>query len=260
MDPLCSIIVVLLLTAGAFSSALEDKELNVHLEPTYIKVCEGASVTINCTFQPSGNYKVQWLYSQTPILDGRSAYKIPEGQHFFKVINKDWSTLNINFIKTNESGWYFCEVIQDIPILIKTCSNGTQVIVDATSISTSTTATVSQNETENLTTDSPTSCMNNATTIPTTISPPLSSFDQWWIWLALAVGCVVLVVSIVCIFILTRKQEDIIYENTKPVESSCWRQNRTKKDICDLAASKKTDTIKPLRKYDTLSSNRIRRP
>ncbi|RXN18035.1 prolyl 3-hydroxylase 2 [Labeo rohita] len=127
---------------------------------------------------PGGKYKVTWHYSQTPNL-GCDSNKIPEEQHFYTTQNDTLATLNINSIKINESGWYFCKVTKDIPFLKRECK-GIQV--------------------------------------------------------------------------------DLIYENTKPVESNCWRRNRTKTDICDLPASKKTETIKPLRKYDTLSSNRIRRP
>lgn len=261
MDGLCSIILVLLLTAGAFNSTPEEEKINVHLEPKYIEVCEEASVTFNCTFQPRGQYKVSWHYSQTPYLDCETENKIPEEQRFFKEEDEDWSTLNITFNKANESGWYFCKVTKDIPVLLRYCSNGTQVIVDATSNSTSSTTSTRTTESQNQTTAHlPTTCMNNDTT---TSTPPMISKDkstQWWIWLALAVGCAVLLVSVVVICILTRKPEDIIYENTKPVESSCWGRNKAKKDICDLPLSKKTDTIKPLRKYDTLSSNRIRRP
>ncbi|XP_058616062.1 uncharacterized protein LOC131530030 isoform X2 [Onychostoma macrolepis] len=205
MDRPCSIIVVLLLTGALISNTLQEKSLNVQLEPKQIQVCEGASVAINCTFQPSGMYKVRWYYSQTPILDCRSAYKIPEGQRFLREKNEDWSTLSITFIKANESGWYFCEVTQDIPTLIQSCSNGIQVIVDAPSTSTSTRnstrTTESQNWTQIQTTgDLPTTCTPNVTTIPSTSS----TFPPWWIWLALAVGCLVLLVLIVVIWIMSR--------------------------------------------------------
>ncbi|XP_043078216.1 uncharacterized protein LOC122327103 isoform X2 [Puntigrus tetrazona] len=262
MDRLCGIILILLLT----EEALQEEQMNVRLEPKHIKVCERASVTINCTFE-SDEYvkKVSWHYSQTSVLNCGSANKIPEDKRFIREKSKDWSALNITFIRTNDSGWYFCKITQDIPVLIQRCSNPTQVIVDTPSPSpipspstrtrTRTRTTEPQNQTLNLTTDLPTTCGTNATEMSTQ-----SSFPEWCIWLAPAIGCVVLLLSIVVIFLLTRKPKEIIYENTKPAESSCWRRNRAKMDICDLPASKKTETIKPLRKYDTLSSNRIRRP
>ncbi|XP_016100412.1 uncharacterized protein [Sinocyclocheilus grahami] len=259
MDRLCSIIVVLLLTRPLISSTSQE-EFKVYSEPKHIQVCEGDSVTFNCFFQPGGKHKVSWYYSQTPNLGCDSLTdKIPEEQHFYTQKNDICATLNINSIKTNESGWYFCKVTKDIPFLENKCSDGIQVLVDTNS--TQEYPKQTQTLTQNLTTqDSPTTCLISATTIPTTSSTPPYSIAQWRIWLALAVGCVVLVVLIVVICILTRKPKEIIYENTKPVESSCWRQNRTKMEICDLPKSQKTDTIKPLRKYDTLSSNRIHRP
>lgn len=119
-------------TEALISNTLQEKQMNVHLEPKYAEVCEGASVTMTCTFQPNENYILSWHYSQTPILDCRSAYKIPEEQRFLKKKKEDWSTLNITFIKANESGWYFCLVTQDIPVLIQHCSNGIQVLVTNT--------------------------------------------------------------------------------------------------------------------------------
>ncbi|XP_016409775.1 uncharacterized protein LOC107741536 [Sinocyclocheilus rhinocerous] len=260
MDRLCSRIVLLLLT-GALISSKNPEELNVYLEPKYIKVCLGDSVTINCTFQPSGKYKLRWYYSPTDSDCNSGTEGLHEKRRIYTENNDTWSVFTINSIKTNESGWYFCKVTRDIPVLDQKCSNGIQVLVDANSTQEYPKQPQMQNPTQNLTTqDSPTTCLISATTIPSTSSRPPTSFTQWWIWLASAVGCAVLLVSVVVICILTRKPEEIIYENTKPMESSYWRRNRTKMDICDLPSSKKTDTIKPLRKYDTLSSNRIRRP
>ncbi|KAK2907062.1 hypothetical protein Q8A67_006047 [Cirrhinus molitorella] len=245
MDQLCSTIFFLLLT-GHLINRTSQEELSVHLEPKYIHVCEGESITINCTFQPGGTHKVSWHYSQKPDL-GCDSNKIPEEQRFHTNRSDTWATLNINSTKTNDSGWYFCMVTKDIPVLEKKCSNGTQVQVDVNI--TKVKPTQMPNQTDILTTqDSPKTCLITTTAIPTTSSTKPFSIVQWWIWLAIAVGCVVLVVTIVCIYMLTRKPKDIIYENTKPVESRCWRHNRTKMDICDLPASKKTDTIKPLRK------------
>ncbi|XP_052394470.1 uncharacterized protein LOC127942657 [Carassius gibelio] len=256
MDRRCTIIVVLLFT-GALTSSTSPEELQVNLEPKYIKVCEGDSVTFNCTFQPGGSYKLKWYYSPTDLDCNSGTKRLLEKSHYN---TENLSIFTINSIKLNESGWYFCKVTRDIPVLIEECSSGTQVLVDAKNTTGNTAQPRMQKTTQNLTTqDPPTTCSIIATTIPTTTIPPPPNDVPWWIWLALAAGCVVLLVSIVVVWILTRKPEENIYENTKPVESSCWRRNQTKVDICDVQ-SKKTDTIKPLRKYDTLSSNRIRRP
>ncbi|XP_067254827.1 uncharacterized protein [Chanodichthys erythropterus] len=258
MDRLCARIFLLVVTGALISHTFQVEELNVQLEPKNITVCEGDSVTLNCTFQPAGKYKVKLYYSQTNIDCNSATDEIREKLHISSENNDNWSTFNFPSIKTSDSGWYFCKVTRDIPILKENCSDGIQVLVYANKTP------ESPNQTENQPPDStteglPTTCMT--TTITPTPSSDLHRFDHpWWIWVALAVGCVVLVVSIVVIYILTRKSKDIIYENTKPVESGCWRRNRNQMDICNLPASKKTETIKPLRKYDTLSSNRNRRP
>ncbi|XP_039524608.1 uncharacterized protein LOC120477197 isoform X2 [Pimephales promelas] len=260
MDRLCAGIVLLLVTGVLISNTLQE-ELNVHLEPKNIAVCEGESVTLNCTFQPARKYKVKLYYSQTPDLDCTSTTDRASEKWHKSEKNDTWSTFIISSIKTDDSGWYFCEVTIDIPVLVKKCSDGIQVLVEANSSQEY--ANQTGNQTENPTTeDVPTTCTTSAaTTLTLTPSSPDSpNHIHWWIWLALAVGCVVLVVSIVVLYILTRKTEETIYENTKPVETGCWRRNRNQMEISNLAASKKTETIKPLRKYDTLSSNRNRRP
>ncbi|KAK7137153.1 hypothetical protein R3I93_017276 [Phoxinus phoxinus] len=264
MDRLCAGSVLLLVTGVLISNTLQEERLNVHLEPKYIKVCEGESVSINCTFQPGGRYKVKLYYSRTPDLDCNSpTVRTSEKWHINTGNNDNWSTFNISSIKTDDSGWYFCKVTRDIPVLEEKCSDGIQVLVDANrsqeNRTDGPTRSTTDNQTQNSTTeDISTTCTSATPTLPLSSDSP--GHIHWWIWLALAVGCVVLVVSIVVIYIFTRKTTENIYENTKPVESGCWRRNRNQMEISNLAASKKTETIKPLRKYDTLSSNRNRRP
>ncbi|XP_051549731.1 uncharacterized protein LOC127438283 [Myxocyprinus asiaticus] len=245
MDRLYSEIFFLLIAGALIRSTFQ----NLHLTPKYIKVCEGASVTINCTTPSVAiGYKVSWHYYQTSEANCDSKSKL-EGQHS--------NTLYINDIRTNESGWYFCKFIIDIPYLEEQCSNGTQVIVDANITSTQENQNDTQNWNQN-TTNLHNTCLFNATTT----TSPIGSFHlgEWWIWLALAVGCVVLVMSIVVIRILTCRTKEIIYENTKPQRQGCWTCSRNRTESFDLPASKKNETIKPLRKYDCISTNKIRRP
>ncbi|XP_051978271.1 uncharacterized protein LOC127639958 isoform X1 [Xyrauchen texanus] len=198
MDRLYSEIFFLLITGVFIRSTFQKEKLHVHLKPKNIKVREGASVTIKCTF-PSSDMKVSWHYSQTSnsICDLNNKL---QGQHINSVINRTWSTLHINNIRSNESGWYSCNVIRDIPYLEEVCSNGTHVIVDVNIPSTHD----NQDKTRNTrnfnqnTTNLPTTYSSSATT-STSIS---FNLGIWWIWLALAVGCVVLVVSVVVIWIL----------------------------------------------------------
>ncbi|XP_051980373.1 uncharacterized protein LOC127641411 [Xyrauchen texanus] len=243
MDRPCNEIFFLLIAGALIRSTFQ----NLHLPPKYIKVCEGDSVTINCTILPVDmKYKVTWHYYQTSNYDCDSNNKL-KGQHR--------NTLYINDIRTNESGWYSCKVVIDIPYLKEQCSNGTQVIVDANITSTQENQNDTQNWNQN-TTNVHNTCLFNATT------SPIGSFHrgEWWIWLALAVGCVVLVVLIVVIRILTGRPKETIYENTKPQKEGCWTCSWNRTESFELPASKKNETIKPLRKYDCISTNKIRRP
>ncbi|XP_051978273.1 uncharacterized protein LOC127639958 isoform X2 [Xyrauchen texanus] len=256
MDRLYSEIFFLLITGVFIRSTFQKEKLHVHLKPKNIKVREGASVTIKCTF-PSSDMKVSWHYSQTSnsICDLNNKL---QGQHINSVINRTWSTLHINNIRSNESGWYSCNVIRDIPYLEEVCSNGTHVIVDVNIPSTHD----NQDKTRNTrnfnqnTTNLPTTYSSSATT-STSIS---FNLGIWWIWLALAVGCVVLVVSVVVIWILACRTKETIYENTKPQKPGCWTCPWNRTESFEMPASKKTETIKPLRKYDSISTNRNHRP
>ncbi|KAK7137152.1 hypothetical protein R3I93_017275 [Phoxinus phoxinus] len=112
---------------------LQEERLNVHLEPKYIEVCEGESITINCTFQPGGQYKVKLYYSLRPDLDSNSpTVRTREKWHINTGNNDTWSTFSISSIKTDDSGWYFCKVTRDIPVLEEKCSDGIQVLVNST--------------------------------------------------------------------------------------------------------------------------------
>ncbi|XP_048022314.1 uncharacterized protein LOC125252777 isoform X2 [Megalobrama amblycephala] len=118
------------ITPGALiSNTFQVEELNVQLEPKNSTVCEGDSVTLNCTFQPAGKYKVKWYYSQTNLGCNSATDGIREKLRISTENNDNWSTFNIPSIKTNDSGWYFCKVTRDIPILMENCSDGIQVLV-----------------------------------------------------------------------------------------------------------------------------------
>ncbi|XP_073793853.1 uncharacterized protein [Danio rerio] len=252
MDRLFAGILLIFVTAGdLFSDAFQQSIIHVH--PKQINVCEGASVKINCTFEPSKNHKVSWHYSKTPTLDcGSLPSRIKE-----KVYT--WQILKINSTKTNDSGWYYCKITQDIPVLEEKCSDGAEVIVEANSNRTPGTSNETLNQTQNPTTVNSPPC-TSAPATSTTTAVESFVFNEWWIWFAVAVGIAVVVVSIVAICILTHDSKEIIYENTKqPSESGRWTKKKTKMDICNMPPSKKFDTIKPLRKYDTYSNNRTQR-
>lgn len=256
MDRLFAGILLLFVTAGdLFSDTFQQPIIHVH--PKQINVCEGASVKINCNFEPRENHKASWHYSKTPTSDcGSLTDRINEDQYEENVYT--WPILKINSTKTNDSGWYYCKITQDIPVLEEKCSDGAELIVKANSNRTPGTIIETLNQTQNPTTVNSPPCTSAPATSTTTALKPFI-FNEWWIWFAVAVGIAVVVVSIVAICILTHDSKEIIYENTKQPESGRWTKKKTKMDICNTPPSKKFDTIKPLRKYDTYSNNRTQR-
>ncbi|XP_065100384.1 uncharacterized protein [Paramisgurnus dabryanus] len=246
MDCLGSGVFLLLVTTSIWSP-LDGNPLHVHLKPaSRITVCEGASVKLNCTWSLSHkNAKVSWHFDNNTADSKCDTHKKIEESSFIQNRNDTWSELAMP-VRIYDSGWYFCKVIIDIPFLIRNCSNGLYILVEPNS----TDPTPNQNQT---TTNSPTVCSPSA-------EPTKSAVENWWIWVVVAVGCVVLIIIVVAICLLSCKTKEAIYENTALQKSTCWRQDRSRKDTCNVPASKKVETIKPLRKYDTLSENRYHRP
>nr|XP_055073781.1 uncharacterized protein LOC129453532 [Misgurnus anguillicaudatus]XP_055073782.1 uncharacterized protein LOC129453532 [Misgurnus anguillicaudatus] len=249
MARLCSGVFLLLVTAS-IGSALDWNLLQVHLKPAAnITVCEGDSIQINCTWNEMQG-KVSWHFNST--YKNCESKKIGENSPFFvQQNNSTLSTFENSSVKITDSGWYFCKVTFDIPVLRTKCSDGLYILVEPNSTQ-DPTQTPTQNQT---TTNSPTVCSPRD-------EPTKPTIENWWIWIwvAVAVGCVVLIIIVVAICLLSCKTKEAIYENTALQKSSCWRQDRSRKDACNVPPSKKVETIKPLRKYDTLSENRYHRP
>lgn len=255
MDRLFAGVLLLFVTGDLFCHAVQD--LIIHVHPKQIDVCEGASVKINCRYKSSENYKVSWHYSKIQTSDCNSLTdKIYEDQDKENMYTRP--ILKINSTKTNDSGWYYCKITQDIPVLEEKCSDGAKLFVEANRNRTPGTSNETLNQTQNPTTVNSLPCTSAPATSTTTALKPFI-FNEWWIWFAVAVGIAVAVVSIVAICILTHDSKEIIYENTKQPESGRWTKKKTKMDICNTPPSKKFDTIKPLRKYDTYSNNRTQR-
>ncbi|XP_056615841.1 uncharacterized protein LOC130430719 isoform X2 [Triplophysa dalaica] len=261
MYRLCS--VFLLFVTASIGSAPDLEPLHVHLKPTKdIKVCEGGSVQMNCTWNVPENGsmsdKVSWHFSNITEKDECNSRTISKEISFFNNKTYNLSVLNKSSIRTDESGWYFCKVTRDIPLLINNCSNGLHVLVEANPIQynpeLNSTSGLNQTSTQDQTTTVSTICSSSAET-------PKSSklfFGQWWIWVAVAVGFSVIIVSVIAKCTLSYRTKEVIYENTIPRKARCGRRDQSQIDGCNLPPSKKVETIKPLRKYDTLSQNRIR--
>ncbi|XP_014072379.1 transmembrane and immunoglobulin domain-containing protein 2 isoform X2 [Salmo salar] len=108
--------------------------------PRTVEVHLGSSLTLNCSFMPQTRVKVNWyfsptghsscssntlLYSSTHSAD--KTVKLGAGGHESKESRKSWSRLILKDVTHNNSGWYFCHVSVEIPVLQQACSNGTQV-------------------------------------------------------------------------------------------------------------------------------------
>ncbi|XP_029562931.1 transmembrane and immunoglobulin domain-containing protein 2 isoform X2 [Salmo trutta] len=108
--------------------------------PRTVEVHLGSSLTLNCSFMPQTRVKVNWyfsptghsscssntlLYSSTHSAD--KTVKLDAGGHESKESRKSWSRLILKDVTHNNSGWYFCHVSVEIPVLQQACSNGTQV-------------------------------------------------------------------------------------------------------------------------------------
>ncbi|KAG9266824.1 hypothetical protein AMEX_G19482, partial [Astyanax mexicanus] len=106
-------------------SKLNDSEIKP-VVPATVEVCSGSNATINCTFTTdSEGLKIRWHFNSSS-----SESKIDHNDEHYDLKNeKTWSALTIKEVTFNDSGLYYCEVIQDIPILKEYYSNGTQLNV-----------------------------------------------------------------------------------------------------------------------------------
>ncbi|KAM8745615.1 uncharacterized protein AB9X84_016764 isoform 3-T3 [Acanthopagrus schlegelii] len=159
----------------------------------------GSPLIFKCNLDTTGNQRVwvDWyfnpsgdLFNESTLLDPKNrstktSTVVPDKR---KVDDKDDEQILYTYTlgaKYNDSGWYFCKVRKDIPILKVYVSNGTKVVI--------------------------------------TTVPPKAIF-QLWHWIVLGVSAFVLIVLLVMCILLRRRwrrsrAEDPIYANTRPVLS-----------------------------------------
>ncbi|KAG9266825.1 hypothetical protein AMEX_G19483, partial [Astyanax mexicanus] len=178
---------ILISTVGSvIRSTIQDSEIKP-VVPATVEVCSGSNATINCTFTTdSEGLKIRWHFNSSS-----SESKIDHNDEHYDLKNeKTWSALTIKEVTFNDSGLYYCEVIQDIPILKEYYSNGTQLNVIGNSIV----------------------FLFISLTATTTSSPPSS---DWLVWMGSTLGGVALVIVIIIIWLVIRqRKENPIYENT----------------------------------------------
>ncbi|KAL6468763.1 hypothetical protein MHYP_G00222870 [Metynnis hypsauchen] len=203
MDWLCSrtfLPFLLVFTVGVtVKSAIQDTDKP--LIPATVEACSGLSATINCTFQINATLSVvNWYFSETPDFSESKKIEMPDEQ-YHQEKGETWSSLTIKEVLSNDSGWYFCMVIQHIPQLKQYYSHGSRLIIIN--------STTGIDQVPNTTTAASTMC---AVTTP---GPSSSESSAWLLWTALTMVCVVLVFVIVTIWnIFRRRRASPIYENT----------------------------------------------
>ncbi|KAL6468764.1 hypothetical protein MHYP_G00222880 [Metynnis hypsauchen] len=126
MDRLCNRTFLLMFTVGVvIKSATQDTEVEPTV-PATVEASLGSPATINCTFQIHATHlKVSWFFSQT---SHNGSKKIEIHDERYNLERGDtWSSLTIKKVVSDDSGWYFCEVIQEIPTLKHYLSNGSKL-------------------------------------------------------------------------------------------------------------------------------------
>ncbi|XP_028818379.1 uncharacterized protein LOC114769487 [Denticeps clupeoides] len=108
--------------------------MSVFQSPENITAAAGSTVGITCT--PSWDYeyfKVMWDYGGTRV--NVSAMNLLSSRFNASSPCKKKCTLTIKDATTTDSGWYFCQVKIEIPVVKTARGNGTQVTIHASSFS-----------------------------------------------------------------------------------------------------------------------------
>ncbi|XP_027007945.1 uncharacterized protein LOC113646124 isoform X2 [Tachysurus fulvidraco] len=222
--------------------------------PTMVTACLGSNPTINCTFYSDINgLKVKWYFSNTSDFKDQKKIEIHSSNasnvsRYHEAKERTASYLTIRNVTFSDMGWYFCNVIQDIPQLITEQSNGSKLVIYS--------PTECNLEFNTTTCDSPpVSNPEGNTTIcaPETLKP-----STWWLWVALASGGVLIITTvIITTFIRRRKKESPIYENTKDAPKRRWKEDQSLQHCMPSKGytNKQTDTLK-LHKYESCPKGR----
>ncbi|XP_034085753.1 uncharacterized protein LOC117555129 isoform X3 [Gymnodraco acuticeps] len=168
------------------------------------EVPAGSSVTFLCPVDSLchvrigklDRYRVNWLFNPSgPSWDGvrKLSNDISNNSANSSTVVSNKTKQNIEKNKytlinatTNDTGWYFCILIVEIPVLELCKSNGTELVI---------------------------------TTMSPTESLPLLDL---WMWISLGVSTFILIVLLVVCLVLRRRHrrsraEDPIYANTRPM-------------------------------------------
>lgn len=114
---------LLLVTVGSINGSYTDAQL-IKIIPLEAKACSGSTVTISCNYDSPNitnprSVKVKWFFNETFV----------EGERYRQDNYRTSSILTIIEVTVNDSGWYVCEVTQDIPVLLTQRSNKSNLTV-----------------------------------------------------------------------------------------------------------------------------------
>ncbi|XP_067232861.1 uncharacterized protein [Chanodichthys erythropterus] len=124
----------LLMSCLCFRVTGSSSELTVNQSPSNITVNEGDSAQITCCWNKiKYKVKVAWYINETK-LSGINEQR-QENQ------TQNCSTLHLTNLLKNDTGFYVCEVTQDIPILVEVKGNGTDLSVSVGQLEKTTTVT-----------------------------------------------------------------------------------------------------------------------
>ncbi|XP_024238091.1 uncharacterized protein LOC112219684 isoform X2 [Oncorhynchus tshawytscha] len=161
----------------------------------------GSSLILICSFEPQTSAWVRWYFNINQSCSDSSSSQLSshkisvnktveqnDGGHVLQESGRAWSRLTVRDVRYNDSGWYFCQVLADIPYLRNSNSNETQVIITGK------------------TTES---------------TPPLMTVTRsthsneglllgWKLWVAVGAASAILVSLLVVIWILLQRRRSII--------------------------------------------------
>ncbi|XP_052336449.1 uncharacterized protein LOC118371577 isoform X2 [Oncorhynchus keta] len=102
----------------------------------------GSSLILICSFEPQTSAWVRWYFNINQSCSDSSSSQLSshkisvnktvdqyDGGHVLQESGSAWSRLTVRDVRYNDSGWYFCQVLADIPYLRNSNSNETQVII-----------------------------------------------------------------------------------------------------------------------------------
>ncbi|KAF4083505.1 hypothetical protein AMELA_G00142500 [Ameiurus melas] len=216
MDYLFNRNFLIFLTVGAIINSRGQGTLIEPKVPKMVKACIGSNTTIRCMVQTDG-LKVDWFFVNTSE---------------FNEDNK------IQFHSPHDSN--------DIPRLIIKYSNGSKLVISLPAE-----CNVEEDTTNSTTVyDSPTDSnledsTKNSTTTDASETPNVS---PCWLWVAVAVGCVLIITAVITTTVICRrKKEAPIYENTNEALKRHWKEDKAlRHGIPSKGYShKQMDTLKP---------------